>query len=153
MITLPDALRPEHVVLDLAATTPAAAIKTMSLPLRNDPRVIDWPGFVEALSQQPACRTADAGVGLYFAHARTTAVSDIVISAARLSPELPCAEIGSPVRYVFCIGVPQTMAADYLRLVGALMRIFKDPETEEALHTAATRQAFVEILGRLEIKL
>lgn len=154
MITLPDALTADHVVLDLAVATPEAAVAAVAGLLRNDPRVVDWEEFAKVLHAHPACRVADeAGVGLCIPHARTAAVDEIVISAARLSPELVFEGFPSAVRYLFCIGVPQTMAADYLRIVGALLRLVKDPETEAALHAAPSRQAFVDALGRFELKL
>ena len=154
MITLPDALPIDHVALDLVATTHEGALAATAGLMRKDPRVQNWEEVFAILRRHPACRVADgAGVGICIPHARTDAVTGVVMSAARLSPGLPFPELAEPVRYVFCLAIPQAMAADYLRLVGALMRIFKEPETEAALRAAPTRQAFVEALGRFEMKL
>ena len=122
--------------------------------LRNDSRVLDWEAFTTALRSHPPCNVSDdSGFGICIPHARTTALTAMVMSAARLTPEIAFPECPCPVRYIFCIGVPQEMASDYLRLAGALMRIFTDAETENALHSAATRQAFLETLSKLERKL
>ena len=44
------------------------------------------------------------------------------------------------------------MANDYLRIVGLLVRILKDPETEMRLRAAATGEEFVQRLTDLEVK-
>jgi PTS system nitrogen regulatory IIA component len=63
--------------------------------------------------------------------------------------------IGSaePVRYLFCIGVQIALAADYLRIVGLLARIVKNPASEERLRTSVTGLEFVQALSRFEAKL
>jgi len=45
------------------------------------------------------------------------------------------------------------MATDYLRIIGLLARIVKDPDSETQIHTAATPEDFIETLARLEAKL
>jgi PTS system nitrogen regulatory IIA component len=154
MLTISDALRADHIVLGLKCATPDDAVAAVAGLLRTDPRVTDWDEFLSALHDHPPCRVADeTGFGICIPHARTGALSEMVMSAARLEPELTFSECPSPVRYIFCLGVPQAMASDYLRIAGALMRIFTDAETEAALHTATTRQAFLEALSALERKM
>jgi PTS system nitrogen regulatory IIA component len=154
MINFSDALRADHVALNLKASTPAEAMSAVTTLLRNDSRVLDWEAFLAALRSHPPCNVAnDTGFGICIPHARTTALTAMVMSAARLTPEITFPQCSCPVRYIFCIGVPQEMASDYLRLAGALMRIFTDEETETALHTATTRQAFLDVLSKLERKM
>ena len=47
------------------------------------------------------------------------------------------------IRFVLVIGIPETMDADYLRLVGALMRAFKNSELRKALERAKKQLAQV----------
>ena len=58
-----------------------------------------------------------------------------------------------PVHYVFCIAVPRGLAADYLRIVGLLARVFKDRAMETELRAAATGSEFIDLLSRREAKL
>jgi PTS system nitrogen regulatory IIA component len=61
---------------------------------------------------------------------------------------------GKPrVHYVFVIGVPVTMAADYLRIVGALARIFIKAEDDPQLLSAGSAQEFIDLLARREMEL
>jgi PTS system nitrogen regulatory IIA component len=154
MITIPDALKPEHVLLDLEAANPREAIAATAALLRRDARVRDWEAFSKLLLEPAPCRAATAvGVGLCLPHARTDGVTGIIMSAARLSHDLSFAECGTPIRYIFCLGVPQALSADYLRIAGALMRIVNDQATEAKIHGAATRPEFVEAMGEFEMKL
>ncbi len=154
MITIADTLSPEHVLLDLNPSSPEAALDALIGVLRDDERVLDWGEFVEEVRAHPGCRVAEgADFGISVPHARTEAVGDMVMSAARLATPLKFPDCAKPIRYLFCVGIPKKLAADYLRIAGALMRIFTDPETETALREAKTRDAFVDALARLEVKL
>lgn len=154
MITIATTLEPEDVLLDFAVATPEDAVTRVAAMLRTDERVLDWQEFSHVLQSHPPCRVADvADFGICIPHARTDAVTDLVMSAGRLSPEVAFTECAKPVRYVFCLGVPRALAADYLRIAGALMRLFKDADTEGALRVARTREEFVHVLSRLETRL
>ena len=154
MITIADTLLAEDVSLNLEVNTPAASIEHVARLLMEDERVLDWKEFYDTLKAHPPCRISEDGdFGICIPHARTQAVSEMVMSAARLSRELPFPGCQKPVRYIFCIGVPQALASDYLRIAGALMRIFKEPNAEKALHTAASPTEFIAALSRLENKL
>ena len=51
------------------------------------------------------------------------------------------------------IGVPVALAADYLRIIGALARIFKDPATKEKLRQTQNAEEFLQLLASAEMKL
>jgi mannitol/fructose-specific phosphotransferase system IIA component (Ntr-type) len=154
MIHIEDTLRPEHVLLGLSASSLEAATEALLAPLHDDERVLDWPAFHEALRKHPPCQVWDnAPYGIYVPHARTDAVSGMVLTAARLAADTVFPECMKPVRYVFCLGVPQAMAADYLRIAGLLMRIFTDESTEETLRTAQNGETFLSALENLEVKI
>jgi mannitol/fructose-specific phosphotransferase system IIA component (Ntr-type) len=153
MITIADTLLPDRVLLNLAAKTPEAAVEKLLAALRKDERIVDWEEFAKVVRTHPQCRVADnADFGIVVSHARTDAVSQMAMSAARLAAPLDFPGCPKPIRYIFCFGIPMAMASDYLRIAGALMRIFSDPETESELRAAATREKFVASLGRLELK-
>ena len=154
MITIQDTLFPEDVLLNLEVSTATDAIARTSALLKDDERVLDWRLFQEELLAHPPCRVDDdVAFGICIPHARTSAVNEMVMSAARLRSSLLFPECTKPVRYLFCIGVPKALASDYLRIAGALMRIFKDSTAESELYSAPTPREFVSVLSRLERKL
>ncbi len=154
MIHIADTLAPEHIALHLTAATPEAAIAATVALLRDSEDVLDWDRFSSELHGRPPCRVSDAAdFGICVPHVRTGAVAAMVISAARLEQPMPFPDCPKPVRYIFCIGIPVALASDYLRIAGALMRIFTDVETEAALRGATAREVFVAVLSRLEMKI
>lgn len=154
MITIADTLLVEDVTLGLSVDTPEAAIEHSARLLLDDERIIDWAEFHRVLKAHPPCRVSEQQkFGICIPHARSGAVSEMVMSAVRLGRELNFTDCSEPVRYIFCIGVPHAMASDYLRIAGALMRIFKEPGAEQTLHDTTSATEFIDVLCRLEKKI
>jgi len=77
----------------------------------------------------------------------------MVMSVGRSAAGIAFPGVDLPVRYIFCIAVPRALAADYLRIVGLLARVFKDPTAERELHAADTPSGFIALLSHREAKL
>lgn len=154
MISIADTLRPERIRLSLTATEPDAAIRETAALLQSAPAVLDWDTLLTGLLKNAPCLSErDQAFSFLLPHARTEAVNTMVMSIG-LSPAgiaFPCCE--KPVRYIFCIGVPQALATDYLRIVGLLTRILKDPANEAMLCTATSANEFIDELTALEARL
>jgi len=154
MISILDTLHPESVSLQLGATTGREAIHETAELLRGRLPVLDWDQLHAALYKSAPCLTEDGGnFGLCLPHARTDAVASMVMSVGFSRHGVEFSGCAVPVRYIFCIGVPKTMANDYLRIVGLLVRILKDPETEAQLRSSLTAADFIQRMTELEVKL
>ena len=153
-MTLADLLRPEYVQLRPVATLRDAAIREIAALLETDVKVLDWEELHRRVAASAPC-VAEPGAPfcICLPHARTAAVTEMVMSVGRFDPGLTFAGVEQPVRYLFCIAVPPELATDYLRIIGLLARIVKDPKPEAQIHTAATPEEFIETLTRLEAKL
>ena len=153
MITIADILRPEHVALEITAQAPEAAIAEVAAPLRTDERVLDWDAVLAGFFKVAPCLPASPQFAICIPHTRTNQVNSLVMTVGRSAQGIVFPASAVPVRYLFCIGVQLALAADYLRIVGLLARIVKDPASEERLRAAATGLEFVQALSRLEAKL
>ena len=154
MTTLADLLKPEHVQLHPRATSRDAAIQEIAGLLENDVQVLDWKELHRSVKASAPCIMEEgAQFCLCIPHARTAAVTEMVMSAGRFSRGLPIEGVAQPVRYLFCIAVPPELATDYLRIIGLLARIAKDPNSEQQICHAATPEEFIDTLARLEAKL
>ncbi len=154
MTTIADLLKPENVFLHVKAATAEEAVREVALLLRNDPEVNDWEKLYNALrSTIPCVSHPECDFTLCLSHARTSAVTAMVMSVGRSDHGFVAPNCQDPVRYLFCIGVPVALDADYLRIVGLLARILREPEVELQLRDVPTSAAFVQILSRLEAKL
>lgn len=153
MITIADTLQESAIELDLKADTPASALFEVAALLRENDRVNDWNGLFEELGGTSECVVEEPESALCLPHARTDAVRSMVISAGRSANGILYPKVKKPVRYVFVIGVPEAMAAEYLRIVGALMRILRQDDVEHRLRTCETPTEFLSILADCEMKL
>ena len=151
MITIADILQPRGIDLDLKPTTPQEAVFQVASLLKDDERVADWTAFYNGLASRNPCIAANEEFEICIPHARTNAVSSMVMSAGRSTAGILFAGAQAKVHYIFVIGVPAALAADYLRIIGALARIFKDPTVE--LNATTTTGEFLRILSSMEMKL
>jgi mannitol/fructose-specific phosphotransferase system IIA component (Ntr-type) len=154
MITNADLLQPEHVTLQTRATDPKDAIKEVAALLKNTPAVLDWNALLKGVNASAPCLPEPGGgFALCIPHTRGECVSGMVMAMGRSETGITFPGVDLPVRYIFCIGVPRALAADYLRIVGLLARVFKDRDAEKELHAAKTGAEFIGILSKCEAKL
>ena len=154
MITLANMLPAAHLTLDIAATTPRAAIDEVAGLVKSDPGVDDWSALLAGVyAVAPCLPEIEGGFAICIPHTRGECVSTMVMSVGRSAAGVAFPGVELPVRYVFCIAVPRALAADYLRIVGLLARVFKDPAAESELRAAATSADFIALLSRREAKL
>jgi fructose PTS system EIIA component len=146
-----ETLLPKQILLDVKATTREEAIKEVSDSLRGDNRIIDWPGFVETLAECARSQKVNIGLGLTIPHNRTDTVTSMVMAFGRLAQ--PIRRGQASIRFVLLIGIPETMDADYLRLVGVLMRAFREKELRETLETAETPEEVLSAFEKGETRL
>ena len=138
-------LLPQQILLSVKAADRDEAIKVVADSLKGDTRVIDWPRFETTLSECLRSSKINIGLGLTIPHNRTSTVTSMVMAFGRLAQ--PIRRGPASIRFVLVIGIPETMDADYLRLVGVLMRAFRDPELRKTLETAKTPE---EVLAAFE---
>jgi mannitol/fructose-specific phosphotransferase system IIA component (Ntr-type) len=153
MITIADTLRPAHIDLDVKISNQEEAVHHLAALLKEDERVADWTAFYEGLTGMKPCTAAIGGSGMCIPHARTNGVTGMVMSAGRSRAGVTVQDVEGLVHFIFVIGVPFALAADYLRVIGALARIFKDPATREKLMRTESAEEFVTLLGSAEMKL
>ena len=154
MITIADTLTADRVELASTAPDHRTAIALVADLLHNAPDVLDWPALYEGLRGScPCLAESDGAFAICLPHARTDAVAAMVMSVGRFDAGVTFPGCAPLVRYIFCIGVPKALANDYLRIVGLLARILKEPAAEAQLHTAATPRDFLARLSALEAKL
>ena len=153
MITIADILKPESIRLDLEYTSAEELVYNVALLLRNDENVRDWADFYDGLKAKESCIYEVPGLRLCIPHIRTNSVSMMVMAAARTVIPPKASDEYSPAvtQYTFVIGVPIALASDYLRIIGALARIFKKKTAESKLRAAKTPEEFLAVLVKKEM--
>jgi mannitol/fructose-specific phosphotransferase system IIA component (Ntr-type) len=144
-------LLPRQILLDVKATTREEAVKEVTDSLQGDNRIIDWPRFIETLAECARSGKVNIGLGLTIPHNRTNTVTSMVMAFGRLAQ--PIRRGPGSIRFVLVIGIPETMDADYLRLVGVLMRAFRDKELLKTLESAETPEEVLLVFEKGETRL
>lgn len=152
MISIADTLEPDRIRLTLSSDLSSIAIDEVASTLRNVPEVLDWDELHAGLHRSSPC-IAGGEFAICFPHARTDAVTSMVMAVGRSLTGMKFPNCEIPVRYIFCIGVPKALASDYLRIMGLLARVLKQPKTEQALRNAQTPLEFIHHLSVLEATL
>jgi mannitol/fructose-specific phosphotransferase system IIA component (Ntr-type) len=148
MIKLRGTLLPDHILLDLDSGSRAEAIRRVAETLRSDMRVADWPQFFRMLKESDANAKINLQYGVTVPHARTPAVTAMVMAFGRL--QKPVVEPDGAIHFVTVFGIPETMNAEYLRLVGTLMRVFRNEKSRQGLYHAEKPSRIVEIFEKGE---
>lgn len=144
-----EVLQPGNIHPGLGAATQEDAVHALLESLRGDERVQDFEALETAVRERNAPAIVQDGAGLCIAHGRTNSLTSLVMAAGILAePPLLTGELrgrGS-LRLVIVAGIPSCLNADYLRLVGAIARIFSQETMRSRLLAATTAGDFLEIL-------
>ena len=153
MITLGNCLQAQDIRLQLESRDVNAATVELANLLRHDRRITDWSRFLSVLEAQEPVLAGDPPLGFCIPHARTEAVQSLVMAAGHSKAGLALPDRTERCHYLFVVGIPSAMAADYLRIIGALARIFKSPKTVEALENSNSAKEFHDRLAAAEVAL
>lgn len=131
---------PARVRLDIRSADRDSALRSAAELLAGDGRVGPWDEFWSSIGARQVVELSDCGGGVMIAHGRSPSVAALAWAAVRWrSPESP--------RLVFVFAIPSAMSGDYLRQVGALARVCREPGRLAALMAAATPAEFAALLG------
>jgi fructose PTS system EIIBC or EIIC component len=143
MITIRETLLPEHILLAMPAKSRAAAVQELAETLRSDTRISDRQEFLRALDKCEATGKINLQCGLALRHVRTSALNSMVMAFGRLTDQLQ--EKDGPLQFLVLVGIPLAMDADYLRLVGALMRVFRNEKLRQKMLQAQSPAEVIQL--------
>lgn len=152
-MTIDEILRPAAVTLSLRAGDKAAAIEEVLGQVRGDDRVANWERLRAAVIERDAPAIEQGGFGICIAHGRTDAVSSLVMAAGRSEAGIVFPGADAKVHLIFAVGIPSAMNSEYLRLVGAIARVCREPASMTELLAASDGESFVELLGAATTRL
>lgn len=153
MITIGNTLKRTAIELDVKSETCVDAVAEVAALLEGDERIRDWNEFLTKITKNEPSIIDDDALGICLPHVRTNAVRNMVIATGYSREGLSVTGRSDRIHYVIVIGVPTAMAAEYLRIVGALIRIFRDTNVEQRLRTSESREDFLTTLAEHELKL
>lgn len=137
----------KDVHLSLRATDPVDALEELFRTLIHDPRVLDWKKLRESLSVNTSSEPfREVPCAMFLHHSRTSAVSGLVLAAGRSIKGLTVPGRQEPCRLLFIAAIPETLDNDYLRVLGAISRICRDPGSLRGLLSAGEPASFIALI-------
>lgn len=146
-------LDPSRIVLQVQSTKRTVALNEVARLLDGHPEVTNYQGFYNELLARERLDTTCLGNEIALPHARTEHVQKIVIAVGRSTPGVLFENSNQTVRLMFVLGTPKSNPGDYLQIVSALCKIFKDTANREALMTASTPESFIAVIAAAEDKI
>jgi mannitol/fructose-specific phosphotransferase system IIA component (Ntr-type) len=146
-----DHLDTKFVNLALTSTTRDEAIGELAEILRSHPCVVDFEKYLADVFARERQASTGVGLGAAIPHARTDAVSDLVVAVGRTSGSIDFQSIdGKPVQVVLLLGTPQAKVKTYLRLLAHLSHLFKTNGFLPALLRAGSPEEVLQLFKEHE---
>jgi mannitol/fructose-specific phosphotransferase system IIA component (Ntr-type) len=109
--------------------------------------VTNWEELRKVVIERDAPAIEHEGRSICIAHGRTRSVSALTMAAGRSERGIICPETKLRVNLLFVAGIPAAMDSEYLRLVGAIVRVCRDAGQMAELLAAPDGATFVECLA------
>jgi fructose-specific phosphotransferase system IIA component len=147
-----DYLKDAQIILELSGSTKEEVIRELARTLRPNPRVEDLDTFIADTFQREEFSTTGIGHEIAIPHARTEAVSDIVIAFGRSPQGMNFASLdGEAVRLVFLIGTPKRrQLSTYLSVLAGLTRLLEKTSFRQSLLDAKSTAEIIEVFRQVE---
>jgi mannitol/fructose-specific phosphotransferase system IIA component (Ntr-type) len=137
----------KDVHLSLRATDPVDALEELFRNLVADPRVLDWKKLRESLAVSTRTEPfREVPCAMFLHHSRTSAVSGLVLASGRSTHGLMVPGRPEPCRLLFIAAIPEALDNDYLRVLGAISRICRDPASLGKLLSAGDPSSFISLI-------
>ncbi len=145
-------LKPEQIKLDLKGKTKRDVIIELSELLKSHPDVKDLKTFMDETFKREHFNTTGIGHEIGIPHARTDAVSDIVIAVGRNPDGIDFESLdGKPVKLVFLIGTPKSKhLSTYLSVLAHLTRLLDRESFRNQLLEAKSPQEIIDAFRKAE---
>jgi mannitol/fructose-specific phosphotransferase system IIA component (Ntr-type) len=134
-------LRGAIFIRNFKAKSEHQAISNLLETLQGHPLVQDLPKLSAAVFDRQQTDPPLLPGGIAFPHARTNAVSSLVMVIATCSEPVLFGEM--PVRLIFLIGIPKRAGADYLELISFLARHVRGERVVDRLVQAEDMSSFL----------
>ena len=126
MKLISEILTVERIILDLDVDDKYDAISKLIKTLGNCSEVIDQEKFAKDIVQREEDFPTGLENGTALPHARTTAVTDLVMAFGRCNTGIDFgAPDAKPTTLIFLFGVPRDEVKDYLKTIAQLSRLLQ----------------------------
>ena len=151
MKLISDIINVDHIILDLDSGDKFHAISKLLTTLESCSEVIDINKFAKDIERREEDFPTGLENGTALPHARTTAVSDLVMAFGRSVNGI---DFGAPdgklSHLIFLFGVPRDEVKDYLKTIAQLSRLLKQDAFRDRLMSVKTPHEVITAISEAE---
>ncbi|MDX2109642.1 MAG: PTS sugar transporter subunit IIA [Verrucomicrobiota bacterium] len=136
----------DAILLPLLAETKVNAIRQLVDAIGGNPAVRDAEALYEAILVREEEAPTALGMRVAMPHARTRAVTELVIVGGRLEKPMPWGGSQENVRFIFLLGVPPLAIEQYLHAMKTFAHAFKRTDVLKRLDKVKTTGEFEQTL-------
>lgn len=144
-------LKPKAIMMDIDAKEKIAAIEEMVNYLVANEFVSDGKVFLKALLKRENLESTGIGDGIAIPHARTNAVTSLILAFARSQDGVDFSAIdGKPSHLIFLIASPEDKKSEYIMALAKISRLLRRQYVRDQLKHAQNPQEVLNIIKKNE---
>lgn len=129
-------------VVDLKSRDKAGALRELCAAISTSKNITDAKAFSKAILDREAILSTGIGLGLAMPHAKVPSVSDFTVALGRSKAGIEWDSLdGAPVQIVVMIGANDTQAAEYTKVLAAIVTKMKDEGVRKKVLAAKAADA------------
>ena len=151
MVEVKGYIRKELINLNLISERKEDAIKELARLMEVTQEIVNFDRFLEDVFERERLGTTGIGDGIAVPHARTDAVSQLVIALGRSEPGVEFESLdGKKVKLLFLMGTPKGSVSHYLKILAQLTRLLKEDTFQDKLLEAKDEEAVISLFRKVE---
>jgi mannitol/fructose-specific phosphotransferase system IIA component (Ntr-type) len=146
-----DIIRPESIVVPLAATTKHEAIDALVDLLASQKRIPDAAALKRVVWEREMQRSTGIGEGLAIPHGKCPGLAGLVVAIGKPAEPIEFEAIDQkPVRLVILLASPADRIAEHIQALGRISRTMADPAVRNAAYACDSPAALYEIFRKAD---
>lgn len=151
MMKISELLPRSAVVLNLQSKEKFAVIDELIRPLVAAGAITEQSEFVSAIVRRENMESTGIGLGVAIPHARTKAVSSIVLAFGRSDSGVDFNSLdGKPSHLIFLIAAPEEQKTEYIMTLARLSKLLRKDEVRIGLNKAGSPDDVVRVIMQHE---
>ncbi len=151
MTRISELLPRSAVVLNLQSKEKFAVIDELVRPLVAAGVITEESEFVSAIARRENMESTGIGLGVAIPHARTKAVSSIVLAFGRSDSGVDFNSLdGKPSHLIFLIAAPEEQKTEYIMTLARLSKLLRKDEVRIGLNKAGSPEDVVRVITQHE---
>jgi fructose PTS system EIIBC or EIIC component len=151
MAKISELLPRSAIVLNLQSKEKFEVINELVRPLLETGAITEESEFVSAIVRRENMESTGIGLGVAIPHARTRAVSSIVLAFGRSDTGVDFSSLdGKPSHLIFLIAAPEEQKTEYIMTLARLSKLLRKDEVRIGLNKAGSPDDIVRVIQQHE---